>query len=310
MILGNAFYFDWEIEMMAFLQQYIVDSPFLIGFLSICTDLGEPALTVLVLGFLYWAYDKEIAKRIGLAMIFSSVFNCLLKNIFLRYRPYFVHSEIECLKLVDSSGDLYDVEAQGFSFPSAHSMSIAVLVHSLCRYFPFKRNVVIGFAIAFLVGVSRFMLGCHYPSDVLVGWILGLAISYLIARFMERYSIRKILFLACLFSCAGFFYCRSNDFYSCYGLLLGFTLAIFFEGRYVRFANTRNMFRSFIRLAFGVLCFVAVSEGLKMLFSVSLGESSVLYMHLFRCFRYALSAFVSMGIYPMVFRYNIFHFSD
>ncbi len=71
----------------------------------------------------------------------------------------------------------------GFSFPSGHALVSTCLYGSLAiliwkQKWPLKLRVALCTIIAImilLVGLSRVYLGVHYPSDVLAGFILGLA---------------------------------------------------------------------------------------------------------------------------------------
>ncbi|MCP2041198.1 undecaprenyl-diphosphatase [Neisseria sp. HSC-16F19] len=69
------------------------------------------------------------------------------------------------------------VEETSASFPSGHSTfaaALAVTVVLLCWQRPYRWPVlVLAVALAALAGFSRVVLGVHYPTDVLVGWITG-----------------------------------------------------------------------------------------------------------------------------------------
>lgn len=74
---------------------------------------------------------------------------------------------------------------QGFSFPSGHSAGTLVmygfLAWMLCQVWrPGHRSAAVPIAVGTVlivlgVGASRVLLGVHYASDVLAGWLLGLA---------------------------------------------------------------------------------------------------------------------------------------
>jgi undecaprenyl-diphosphatase len=64
-----------------------------------------------------------------------------------------------------------------FSFPSGHTLHAVVFTTVLGFYFPSLMLAVLPFT--FLVAVSRVILGLHYPSDVIVGAVIGYGLAQL-----------------------------------------------------------------------------------------------------------------------------------
>ena len=76
------------------------------------------------------------------------------------------------------------VYAPGYSFPSGHTLNstvtyglIAFLAWRSALPVAVRRMVAVALAAHIVgVGLSRIALGVHYPSDVLAGWLAGIAI--------------------------------------------------------------------------------------------------------------------------------------
>ncbi|MEK7078726.1 MAG: phosphatase PAP2 family protein [Patescibacteria group bacterium] len=96
--------------------------------------------------------------------------NNVLKNIFMRPRPFLTNS---C--------------PQDFSFPSTHAAT-AFAAAAMLSYFDKKRGGLYYF-VAFLISFSRIYLGCHYLLDVIIGGLTG----YLIVKIIlfAKLSYRK-----------------------------------------------------------------------------------------------------------------------
>jgi undecaprenyl-diphosphatase len=89
--------------------------------------------------------------------------NPLLKLLFARVRP-------DLYQHLDPVTDL--------SFPSGHSAQNACL-YLLLALMVHKRIGWLGVPLAILIGFSRIVLGVHWPTDVLAGWMEGAAFALL-----------------------------------------------------------------------------------------------------------------------------------
>ncbi|WP_284327029.1 phosphatase PAP2 family protein, partial [Deinococcus metallilatus] len=120
-------------------------------------------LSALLLLFL-WLKKRSLALFWGLSVAGAAVLDLIMKLIFQRPRP-----------------ELWPrlVQEQDYGFPSGHSMYSAAFVTALILFSwrtPYRWLVVVlGVLFSGLVGFSRLYLGVHYPTDVLAGWLSGLA---------------------------------------------------------------------------------------------------------------------------------------
>ena len=113
--------------------------------------------------------DKTQALLPVLHMIIAGFTGTLiykwLKARTLRPRPFNVHQQIS----------LRSIPLDQFSFPSGHTLHAVIFTLVATHYYPMLSLGLIPFTI--LIGLSRPILGLHYPSDVLVGALIGILIS-------------------------------------------------------------------------------------------------------------------------------------
>lgn len=125
-------------------------------------------VTLAVVGYLLLSRHYRTTAMVLAAAAGGGLVNHLLKAVFGRARPEIVPH----LTTVGSP-----------SFPSGHAMlsaavylALAVLLARILRRRWAKIYVVsVGLATTGVVGFTRVYLGVHYPSDVLGGWLAGIA---------------------------------------------------------------------------------------------------------------------------------------
>jgi len=127
--------------------------------------LGEPELYLLVIAVLYWCWDTRLGLRLALLMGISGGLNQALKVAFHLPRPYWVSPEVRAFGSHPS-----------FGLPSAHAQGSASFWGLLAADARWKWFTVFAIGMAFFIGVSRVVLGVHFPTDVLAGWAFGVAI--------------------------------------------------------------------------------------------------------------------------------------
>lgn len=85
----------------------------------------------------------------------------ILKNSIRRSRP--CHGVRDIYALIEPSDK--------FSFPSGHTAAAFVFATLVAAFYP--PFAPLAYLLAALIGLSRVMLGVHYPSDIAAGALLG-----------------------------------------------------------------------------------------------------------------------------------------
>lgn len=146
-------------------------SPGLTIGMKLISDLGSAYVLVAILAA-FWviSFKKKYAlfytKIMTVNLLAAAGMNLLFKVFFHRARP-------EILVLV---------HATGYSFPSGHSM-VSVAFYGYLIYLsvillqkPWKQlSSLLLSMLIFFIGLSRIYLGVHYASDVVGGFLAGLA---------------------------------------------------------------------------------------------------------------------------------------
>jgi len=108
------------------------------------------------------------AVVIGTSVIVSTVITTVMKKAINRPRPFTTYKDIE--KLSDGGSP---------SFPSGHTSGAFSLATSLSLECPKWYIIAPSYAWASAVAYSRMDLGVHYPSDVLMGAVVGAGSAWL-----------------------------------------------------------------------------------------------------------------------------------
>ena len=271
--------------------------------LSAMSMFGEQLLLIVILGFLYWGWNKRLGKAVGLGVLMGVVWNPMLKNIVLRRRPYFDHKGISILRPVEPKADLYDIAAQGYSFPSGHSTNAVTVYGGIALRERKSWLTAAAVVLPLLVGISRVAVGAHYPTDVLFGWLLGAVVVAVVDFLQKKIQNPALLGAVCLLCVLpGLFYCRSEDYFTGLGLLAGFIFGTLFEEKFVHFEDTRKPAVLALRIIGGAAVYFGLNSLLKLPFPKEFLEGPGLTPLLVRAARYAVVAFVDFGVYPMLFR--------
>lgn len=269
---------------------------YLMNFLSM---LGEETVLVGVIGLIYWGLDKKGGERIGFMMISGAVVNPMIKNVVCRTRPF------------DSNAGIHNFrDVSGYSFPSGHSSgSSSTFAGAAVTYKAKKWKWLLSVAIIvpILVALSRTYVGAHYPTDVICGLALGVALVFLIDFLYKVIPNKYFLYGGmAVIGLAGFFYCKTDDYFTAYGLLLGLIAGVIFENKIVKFENTKVWWRIILRVLVGGGLYLGLNAAFKGVVGAIYKEykSDFWFESSFRLIRYAVIAFLIIGIYPLLFKYT------
>jgi len=153
-LAGQSKIFDGLIIFLAAYLQYFLGFIFLLALLS-------------------WNYSKRGKIRIFLVVFGSAAIarlgiTELIRYFYNRPRPFMAYAS-QAHQLIPESG---------WSFPSGHSAFFFAM--STAIYFYNKKWGIAFFVASILMNISRIIAGAHYPTDIIGGAIVGIAVGWII----------------------------------------------------------------------------------------------------------------------------------
>ena len=165
---------------------YSMRSDKLTVFWKFITHSGDRYVVILlgIILLLKKSLREKYGVKFAIAALSSTALYQIMKYIFQRPRPDLA------LRLIEQGG---------YSFPSGHSMnclvSYGILIYLLLRYCENRRLAkLLSFGLGLLtilIGFSRVYVGVHYPTDIIGGWSLGIAVLVAMIYAFEKFDSRS-----------------------------------------------------------------------------------------------------------------------
>lgn len=123
----------------------------------------------LAIGALLWAFEHQYGALFLYTALMAYALELplfiFLKNTFKRARP---------ADLLDGFA-AHIQPSDKFSLPSGHTAAAFLMATIVATFYP--AFAILAFVWASLIGLSRVLLGVHFPGDVLLGATLGISIA-------------------------------------------------------------------------------------------------------------------------------------
>lgn len=247
-----------QLEFLAWLQTWrfsVLDYIFLVF-----TLLGVEYFYLLVVSIMYWCINRKASFRIGCIFILSMFINDTLKNLFHSPRP-----------AGPGLQPLFGWTAGGYSFPSGHAQGAATFWGALARISGRKPLIWVAAVMIFLVSFSRLYLGVHYPVDVVVGIVIGLAAAWLLyhpSAWWEKFLQALNGIGVVLASCSPLLLLFINHepiAMKTMGALCGFSLGHVLTEKRGGLSHTATFGKQVAKVLLGILCTAALYVAPKLL---------------------------------------------
>ena len=169
----------YEIPILDWIRNTITN-PFLDVIVPVITDFCEGGIGWIIMAVVLLFFKKT--RKIGITMAVSLVLGLLLCNLTLkpmiaRTRPFVYNPNIQLI--VKQPGE--------YSFPSGHSTTSFLCAYVIYLYS--KKWGIPALIFAGMIALSRLYLYVHYPTDVIIGSLLGCLFgwaAYLLVSFCEK----------------------------------------------------------------------------------------------------------------------------
>lgn len=255
----------WGTEVIVWVQSF--SNPTLDTVFQALTFLGNEEFYLILLPFVYWCVHKQIGMELAYLSMLSAWFNSVVKSLFKIPRP----SDPRIRILVEETSP---------SFPSGHSQGAVVNWGYLAYRFRKPVFWVVAILVMLGIGLSRIVVGVHFPQDVLGGWLIGLVALVIyawaeppVARWVagQRMAIQLALAIAVPVLLIFLHPADVEGYYPAegaitpMGALAGFGAGMIMERTWVRFRVDGAWWRRVLRFLLGIAIVAIFYVGLRLI---------------------------------------------
>ncbi len=277
--------------------------PLLNELMLLITHLGEEIPFLVAALILFWCVDKYQGYYVLGVGLFGNMANQFLKITCQVPRPWVKDPTLNTLEAAKP-------EATGYSFPSGHSQTAVGYLGSIAQ--ANKNKILRAVCIVFMVLVpfSRMYLGVHYPSDVLMGSGMALAmVAVLKPLLLDRHQNIPWFFGAMLvLNAAYLLYVQLGNFpagenynaavkngYTFLGCFSGVLVVYLVDEKKFRFRTDAIWWAQILKAVLGLGAVLIVKEGTRSLLE------AILPVYPARAVRYFLVVLMAGILWPLTF---------
>lgn len=144
------------------------------------THMGGATFTISLLAMLL-IFSGDLVQswsvQAFIALSTSHIIVHFVKKTWVRQRPYNHYKNVNL-----ATNPLKD-----YSFPSGHTTAAFSIACTFCINMPILTLILL--PIAIMIGLSRMYIGLHYPTDVLIGAMLGIVSAILVTKHYHLFSL-------------------------------------------------------------------------------------------------------------------------
>jgi membrane-associated phospholipid phosphatase len=291
--------------------------------MEVFSFFGTENFFLLLLPALYWCMEGGIGLRVGIILLLSASINDAVKMVFHGPRPYWYSTDV-----------IRYASETSFGVPSGHAQIAFGVWGMLAARSRKWWGWPIAILIIVMIGISRLYLGVHFPHDVILGWLIGALLLWLVLRFwkpvttwLKKMSLgQQILasFLSSLllitFSLIPFLWLKITNWqlpqawaeyakdalslsgtFTTAGTLFGLLAGLAWFNHQGGFDASGPLWKRILRYILGMVGVLVFYLGLKVLFGLIVPDSEAVLPYILRYIRYVLvGAWISAGA-PWIF---------